>query len=63
MKNAIQINQVYVTNKSQMIPMEKGILSLDSAAAIDVFRKAVEAEKNDLEELKDNDISKTCKSK
>ena len=63
MNNAVQINEVYIANKKEMIPMMKGVLSLDSAAAIDAFRKAIEAEKKDLHQDNDNVISKTCKSK
>lgn len=63
MTKAIQINEVYVANKKQMIPMEKGILSIDTAAAIDAFRKAVKAEEKALREAQKKVISKTCKSK
>lgn len=63
MTKAIQINEVYVANKKKMVPMEKGILSLDTAAAIDAFRQAVKAEEKSLKETQQSVISKTCKSK
>lgn len=63
MKNAIRIHEAYVENKKRMVLLEKGILSLDSASAINALRKANAAEKKDLEATKKNEISKSCKSK
>ncbi|MBK23280.1 MAG: hypothetical protein CME70_04675 [Halobacteriovorax sp.] len=63
MKNAIQINSAYFANGNKMIPVAKGILSVDTESSIDAFRKAAVAEEKAIENSKKDDISKTCKPK
>lgn len=63
MKKAIQINDVYINGTKKMVPIMKGILSLDSEAAIDLFRKAAEATDNSVSEPESNEKTKTCKPK
>lgn len=63
MNKAIQIREAYFPHKNQMVPVVKGILSLDGESAIDAFRKAAAAEKKALESSKQDQLSKTCKSK
>jgi hypothetical protein len=63
MKNAIQINDVYINGRKKMVPIIKGILSVDTEAAIDLFRKAAEETNKSVSKPKSDQKTKTCKSK
>lgn len=63
MKKAIQINDVYISGTKKMVPIMKGILSVDTEAAIDLFRKAAEVSEESVPETESVEKSKTCKPK
>ncbi len=63
MTKAIQINDVYINGRKKMVPMIKGILSVDSEAAIDLFRKAAEATDKTALKPENSEKTKTCKPK
>ena len=61
MKNIVHIDEAYIPNKKSMILIHKGVLSLDSAAAINSFREAAQAEEKELNKSRKLIVSKTCK--
>jgi dihydrodipicolinate synthase/N-acetylneuraminate lyase len=63
MKNAIQINDVYINGRKKMVPIIKGILSVDTEAAIDLFRKAAEVSDKTVSKPNSSEKTKTCKPK
>lgn len=67
MKHATRINEAYISLGKMMIPVQKGILSVDTAGSIQAMREALKAEEvpqeKSLKEGKADKISKTCKSK